>query len=178
MNLTAEQKYQLLLEIAQKTRDTLDLDEIMNHLLDTIRPVVDYDAAGVFVLNKDFNTDNHLPSKNVIEGVCWRGYHPMPDSGKDEMLTQGKGISGHVIFSGSSLIIPDVREDDRYIEGRKETLSEIAVPILRDGQPIGALNLESDPLDAFDQSHLEVLQFFADAASVALEKAILLRQLL
>ena len=89
MNLTADQKYQLLLEIAQKTRDTLDLDEIMNHILDTIRPVVDYDAAGVFVLNKDFSTD-HLPSRNVIVGVCWRGYHPMPDRGKDEMLTHGK----------------------------------------------------------------------------------------
>jgi sigma-B regulation protein RsbU (phosphoserine phosphatase) len=177
MNLTAEQKYQLLLEIAQKTRDTLDLDEIMNHILDTIRPVVDYDAAGVFVLNKDFSTD-HLPSKNVIAGVCWRGYHPMPDRGKDEMLTHGKGISGYVIFSGSSLIVPDVRKDDRYIEGRKETRSEIAVPILRDGQPIGALNLESDQLRAFDESHLGALQFFADAAAIALDKAILHRQLL
>ncbi len=178
MNLTADQKYKLLLEIAQKTRDTLDLDEIMNHILDTIHPVVNYDAAGVFVLNENFSPDTHLTSQDVIAGVCWRGYHPMPDKGKDAMLTHGKGISGHVIFTGASLIIPDVHKDDRYIEGRKETLSEIAVPILRDGQPIGALNLESDRWRAFDKSHLEALQFFADAAAIALDKAILHRQLM
>lgn len=178
MNLTSEQKYQLLLEISRKTSDTLDLDEILELLLETIRPVVDYDAAGVFVLNKNFSPGENLPSKNVIAGVCWRGYDPLPDRNNDAMLTHGKGIIGHVIFTGSSLVVPDVRQDEHYIEGRKETLSEIAVPILRGGHPIGALNLESDRVGTFDDSHLDTLLFFADAAAVALDKAILHRQLL
>ncbi len=94
------------------------------------------------------------------------------------MLTFGKGIVGHVIFSGSSLIIPDVRLDPRYIEGRSLTRSEIAVPIVRNNRAIGALNLESDQLSAYDESDLEVLQFFADAAAITIEKAMLHRQLL
>lgn len=177
MNITAEQKYQLLLEISQKVRDTLDLDEIMEHILDTIQTVVDYDAGGIFVLNQDLVHDRRLNPTNVIAGVCWRGFQP-PPPGEDEMLTHGKGIIGHVIASGESVIAPDVRLDPHYIAGRAETLSEIAVPILRGERAIGALNLESDRLRAYDESHLEVLQFFADAAGIALEKAMLHRQLL
>ena len=61
MNFTSDQKYQLLLEIAQKTRDTLDLDEIMVHLLDTIQTIVHYDAGGIFVLNQDIIEDTVTP---------------------------------------------------------------------------------------------------------------------
>lgn len=177
MNLTDRQKYQLLLEISQKIRDTLDLDEIISHLLNTVKTVVDYDAAGIFVLNQELVHISELPPTNKIAGVSWRGYDP-PPIGKDEMLTHGKGIIGYVITTATSLIVPDVRQDSRYIEGRRETLSEIAVPILRNQRSLGALNLESDHIDAYDKSDLEVLQFFADAAAIALEKAMLHRQLL
>jgi sigma-B regulation protein RsbU (phosphoserine phosphatase) len=177
MNFTSDQKYKLLLEIAQKTRDTLDLDEIMVHLLDTIQTIVHYDAGGIFVLNQDIIEDTQIPPANVIAGVHWRGYAP-PDGYKDDMFRQGKGLIGTVIHSGKSLVVPDVRLDERYIQGRRETLSEIAVPIRISDRAVGALNLESDKLNAYDQNDLEVLRFFADAAGIALEKAMLHRQIL
>jgi len=177
MKLTSEQKYQLLLEISQKIRDTLDLDEIMAHLLDTIKTVVDYDAAGIFMLNKDMVHRKQQSPVNVIAGINRRGFNPS-EIGNDEMFTLGKGIIGHVIHTGKSRVVPDVRLDEHYISGRKETLSEIAVPILRNERALGALNLESDHLNAFDKNDLEVLQFFADEAAIALEKAMLHRQLL
>ena len=176
MKLTTEQKYKLLLEISQKIRDTLDPDEIMAHLLDTIQTVLHYDAAGIFVLTQNILQDRQVTSQNVIAGMCWRGYDPLPKT--DEMLTLGKGIIGHVISTGNSLVVPDVRLNEYYVEGRKSTLSEITVPILRNERALGALNLESDQLGAYDHSDLEVLQFFADAAAITLEKAILHRQLL
>jgi len=177
MNFTSDQKYQLLLEIAQKTRDTLDLDEIMVSLLDTIQTIVHYDAGGIFVLNQDIIEDTQVPPANVIAGVHWRGYSP-PDGYKDDMFSQGKGLIGTVIHSGKSQVVPDVRLDARYIEGRQETLSEIAVPIRISDRAVGALNFESDKLNAYDQDDLEVLRFFADAAGIALEKAMLHRQIL
>ncbi len=94
------------------------------------------------------------------------------------MLSEGKGIIGFVINSKESLIIDDVRKDDRYIIGRKKTLSELAVPIIMNDKTIGALDVESDSLSAFNQNHLEILQFFADASAIALEKAILHHQIL
>jgi len=177
MQLTDKQKYQLLLEIAQKVGDTLDLDEIMDHLLDAVRTVVDYNAVGIFVLNQDLVHGRNKQPKEVIAGIARRGFDTKP-SELDPMLTLGKGIVGHVIRTNSSVVVPDITLDPHYIEGRKSTRSEIAVPIVRKGRAVGALNLESDQPSSYGESDLEVLQFFADAAAISIEKAMLHRQLL
>ncbi|MBN2256374.1 MAG: SpoIIE family protein phosphatase [Anaerolineaceae bacterium] len=177
MNLTDKHKYQLLLEISQKVRDTLDLDETMNHLLDTVKTVVDYDAAGIFILNQDLVHKRHEQPKGKIAGIAHRGYDHI-QNGQDDMLRFGKGITGHVISTNTSMIVPDTRLDERYVKARSQTLSEIAVPILRNKRAIGALNLESNQLSAYDESDLEVLQFIADAAAISIEKAMLHQQLL
>ncbi len=175
--LSDKKKYQLLLEISQKVRDTLDLDETMNHILDMVKSVVDYDAAGIFVLNQDLVHRKNEQPDAVIAGIARRGYDPRP-ADEDAMLRCGKGIVGHVIFTCSSLVVPDVRLNPFYIEGHSQTMSEIAVPIMRKDRAIGALNLESNRLAAYDDSDLEVLQFFADAAAISIEKAMLHKQLL
>ncbi len=177
MILTDKKKYQLLLEISHKVRDTLDLDEIMDHLLDTVKKVADYDAAGIFILNQDLVHTRDEQPEVMIAGVSRRGYDIKPDV-DDAMLRFGKGIVGHVIFSGESLVVPDVHRDARYVEGRHKTRSEIAVPIVRNNRTIGALNLESDHPNTYDETDLEVLQFYADAAAISIEKAMLHRQLL
>lgn len=176
--LSVEARYNLLLEISQKLRDTLDLDLILNHLLDSIQVFLDYDAAGIFVLNQVLVHSPYHRPRELIAGVVRRGFDTPLLPSEDPMLRSGKGITGHVIRTGESLIVPDVRKEPRYVIGRQTTLSEIAVPILRDGRPIGALNIESDQLAAFSEQHLELLQFFANAASISIEKAILHRQLL
>jgi sigma-B regulation protein RsbU (phosphoserine phosphatase) len=175
--LSAQEKYQLLRDLSFKIKDTLDLNVILNHLLDSLKSVIDYDAAGIFVLSEDIeHPDYHFPNQKIA-GIAKRGYgnHPVES---DEMLSKGKGIIGHVIKSKESIILEDVRLDSRYIVGRVETLSEIAVPIIRDERAIGALDVESDKLSAFDKHHLEILEFFADASAISLEKAILHHQIL
>jgi sigma-B regulation protein RsbU (phosphoserine phosphatase) len=94
------------------------------------------------------------------------------------MLQDGAGITGHVIRSGEIVRVPDVQRDPRYVEGRAGTRSEIAVPIVRAGRVIGALNLESDRVDAFASVDVETLEFFAEAAGIAIESAVLHERLL
>ena len=60
------------------------------------------------------------------------------------MLRSGKGIIGHVIHTGETVLAPDVQPDPRYIAGRAHTLSELAVPIVSEAGVIGCLNVESD----------------------------------
>ena len=175
--LSAEAKYRLLLEISQKISGTLDLDEILEHLLDAVRSVVEYDAAGIFVLNRADVYPRHGHLQDLIAGMATRGYDPLPPQ-SDPMRRLGKGIVGHVISSGECVVTPDVRRDPRYVAGRRRTLAEIAVPILIGNRPIGALNLESNCLGAFAASDAEVLRFFANAAAISIEKAILHRELL
>ena len=175
--LTAEQKYELLRDISTRIRGTFNLQEILNHLLDAVRTIIEYDAAGIFVLNEGpFHTRYHLP-QTVIAGIVQRGFDERPP-GTDEMLTKGKGIVGHVIHSGESIVINDIRTDPRYVEGRKATCSEIAVPLVREGRSYGALNLESDRANAYSEHDLEIMHFLADAASLSIDRAIVHEEIL
>jgi sigma-B regulation protein RsbU (phosphoserine phosphatase) len=169
--LSAKIKYEILRDISFRIRDTFNLDEILNHLLDTVEKVINYDAAGIFVLNQDVVLTPYYSPSRVISGIVQRGFDIQPPD-QDQMLTHGKGIVGYVVSTGESVIIPDVRLDPRYVVGRKKTLSEIAVPIFRAKSPIGALNLESDTPGAFNHDDLEVLRFLADTASISIEKAL------
>jgi GAF domain-containing protein len=75
MQLTDKKKYQLLYDISQQVRDTLDLDEILSHLLDTAKTVLDYDAAGIFVLNHDLLDERSVPPQQIpgrpTRMTCW-----------------------------------------------------------------------------------------------------------
>jgi sigma-B regulation protein RsbU (phosphoserine phosphatase) len=177
IELTPETKYQLLLTFLHKLRDTLDLEVILHQLLDTVDTIVTYDAAGVFILNEDLVFPGQSRPEGVIAAIATRGFYPTRDR-TDRMLAFGEGIIGHVIHTCTPIVAPDVRFNPHYIVGRPQTRSEIAVPIERDGRAIGALNLESDHLNAFDESDVEILRFFADAASLSVEKAMLHRRLL
>jgi phosphoserine phosphatase RsbU/P len=175
--LTAETKYKLLLQISHRIRDTLDVDEILEHMLDAVQSAVEYDAAGIFVLCEDLIPAPHQRPRELIAGVARRGFDPGSPQ-DDQMLSQGLGIIGDVIRTGAAAVIPDVRLDPRYVAGRAGTRSEIAVPIARNDRTIGALNLESDRLHAFDHGNIEILRFFADAAAIVIQRGILHRQLL
>ena len=166
----------LLLEISRRTRGTLELEEILQHLLDTLREVVAYDAAGIFVLRGDVDAPFGRRGA-LIAGMAERGFDRGPGA-SDPMLDLGRGVIGHVIRSGRPALVPDVRREPRYIAGRARTASEAAVPVLLDGRTVGALNVESDVLAAYDAADLETLGFFAEAAAIAIEKAMLHRRLL
>lgn len=170
--LTAEARCRLLLEVSQSVRGTLDLRETLDRLMDGLQSLLPYDAGGIFILHHEMSPPRVGPLGDQIAGVSWRGFTPRSPL-TDPMLNEGKGIVGHVIHTGEAVCAPDVRVDSRYIKGRDSTRSEVAVPILLDGRTIGALNLESDRITAFDRHDVEILCFFAEATAIAVEKAML-----
>jgi phosphoserine phosphatase RsbU/P len=174
--LSPEAKYRLLLKLSQEIGRSLDLQEVLRYLLDSVRTTVAYDAAGVFVLNRRVQLGQDT-SGRMIAGMAVAGFDDTPRD-EDPMLRRGEGIIGHVIATGQTVIAPDVRLNPHYVEGKASTRSEIAVPIVSGGDIIGALNLESDTLDAFSEADVEFLEFFAVAAAISIEKAVLHREML
>ena len=175
MTLTPELKYRLLLELSQRISRTLDLQAVLHDLLQALRSAIAYDAAGVFVLNRAVPLMRRN-DPNLIAGMLQVGFDTA--HADDPMLRSGKGIVGHVVHTGETVIAPDVRHDPRYVAGRRATLSELAVPIVSEAGVIGCLNVESDRAGAFAREDAELLEFFASAAAVSIEKALLHRQVL
>ena len=178
MTLSAEapERYELLLEMWQRISRTFDLPEILQHLLEVVHRTLPFDAAGVFVLSRFVD----LPGTDrdrAIAAMASVGFHP-DFAREDPMLKSGKGIIGHVIQTGHAVVSDDVCLDPRYVAGREATRSEVAVPIRSNGNVIGALNLESDRLAAYSEADARELAFFAAAAAISIEKAVLHHQVL
>ena len=78
IELTAEIKYKLLRNISHKIQGTLDLDKILNLLLDMLANIIDYDAAGIFILSEDINHPGYHYSKQKISCIVQRGFGNLP----------------------------------------------------------------------------------------------------
>ena len=174
-SLDPELRYRLLLDLARRINRSLDLQDLLSDLLASLRSALPYDAAGVFVLSRNAPPDPGNGT-HLIVGMATVGFDE-PGEG-DPMLGQGRGIVGHVVRTGETVVCPDVRQDPRYVAGRRATLSEAAVPIVSETGVLGALDVESDRLDAFGAADLELLEFLAGAAALVIERAFLHRELL
>ena len=73
-------------------------------------------------------------------------------------IAVGSGITGAVAATARPVIVKDTRLDDRYIVDGKRRLSEIAVPIMMDGQVFGVIDCEHSTKGFFTQKHLNMLQ--------------------
>ena len=65
-------------------------------------------------------------------------------------LKLGQGTVGTAVQEGHSILINDVRTDPRYIAVAPGAQSTLVVPLRHKGKLLGALNLLSNELNAFD----------------------------
>ena len=88
---------------------------------------------------------------------------------------------GRAILSRTLAHIPDVESDPEYGLGalaRAGTMrSIVAVPMLRDGEPIGGVVVWRSRPEPFDEEHIGLLQTFAEQASIAVENVRLFQAL-
>lgn len=99
----------------------------------------------------------------------------------DEILNKisiplGKGIVGEVALTGRAEIIDDTTKDKRYITDDKVRYSEIAVPIIANGEIIGVIDSEHTSKNFFSDDHLKTLQTIASLAATQLKSALNLQQ--
>ena len=74
-----------------------------------------------------------------------------------------QGLCGVVAESRESLIVGDVRKDPRWLPAFWTTQSEILVPIISESteRVLGAIDVESDKLDAFGEDDRDFLEHVA-----------------
>ncbi len=158
---------EVLLDITRALSSPFDLEEVIETIFTSLRQVVDYDAAAIYLVNR---------KTKLLELVSEHGYPTGSEHAFE--LQVGQGIVGWVAKTGEAVIVPDVRGDARYVAARAETRSELAAPMVIEGRTIGVFNLESDRDDSYHEGHLELLGAFASQAAVAVERARITGELL
>ena len=175
--LTTIDKLRMLLDITQKISRSLDLQEVLNQVMDTLDSLIPYDAAGIFVLecvDKDLVPEGEEPCSFKSEAV--RGYDI--DELSDLHLKLGEGLIGHVAMTREPIISPDVSQSPVYLNARDRTRSEMVAPIISNDEVIGVFDLESDQFDAYSKDDLDVLMLLAAQVAIIIEKVMLHEQLI
>ncbi len=90
-------------------------------------------------------------------------------------LRIGEGITGWVAREGLPLLVPDVRDDPRYVEASPMVMCEMAVPVKWGSEVMGVINLDHHQAGGFMEEDLEMLIAFGHVAGVALRNANVLR---
>jgi sigma-B regulation protein RsbU (phosphoserine phosphatase) len=173
--LSEAAKLRLLLEITRKISRSLNLEEVLAQVMDTLDSLLAYDAAGIYIIRRDLHTTEGGTASLVFHAEAVRGYDI--EELMELRLKLGEGLIGWVAQSGEAVAVPDVRLDARYVNARKETHSEVIAPIISNDEVIGVFDLESDKLNAYTEEDKELLMLLASQVAIIVEKAMLHEQL-
>ncbi len=165
--LQSEHQQRLLAEslrdITGVLTSTLDINEVIERILTNITRVVEHDAANVMLLSGDVL--NIVRSRGQpLEGVHleeWR-----------EPIRTFK-ILGQVRVTGKAIAVPDTQREPNWV-ARPESewiRSYATAPIRSRGKVFGFVNVSSKQAGFYSEVHANLLQAFADQASIAMENA-------
>lgn len=141
-------------EVYQKTVELINShpENLLFKLCELLKKeVYHYDWVGFYILD---------PSKNeLVLG---------PYVGKPTQHTHiavGKGICGQVAESGQTMVVQDVTQVDNYISCGLEVQSEIVVPVLKNGQFVAELDIDSHSPSPFTEEDSRFLGKICDLIS-------------
>jgi GAF domain-containing protein len=73
-------------------------------------------------------------------------------------IKKGRGVCGSSWAQEKTLIVPDVEKFPGHIACSSLSKSEIVLPIIRNGEVLGVLDVDSDELDQFDETDQQYLE--------------------
>ena len=146
-------RFELLARVSQVINSSLEPEKLLNLV---IREAVDVMRAtsGSLALIE--------PHTQLLEIQTAIGLSP---AARRLKLAIGRGVTGWVAKTGEPLRVPDARTDPRYISVRKDVRSELAVPLIVDGEIIGVLNVDSTRRNAFSADDEALLVALANHAA-------------
>jgi sigma-B regulation protein RsbU (phosphoserine phosphatase) len=155
----------LVRQVSAQVTGVFDLTELARRVTDLILHTFRYYYTALFILRPGQDTLQMEASASRSNG----------GDGASSLIQVrlGDGIIGHVAQTGTEILANDVNHEPRYryVEILPKTQSEVALPLKIENRVLGVLDVQSDQMNAFDETNLLVLRALADNIAMAVEHA-------
>jgi diguanylate cyclase (GGDEF)-like protein len=150
-----------LFEIGKLMGAELEPGVLLPRIGEVICQLIHASACSVMLLDAD---RQYLLSKEA--------YTLRPERGQSRSFRIGEGVAGSVIKCGEPALVPDVRQDPRFVvrAGPQTPItSMLCVPLIARGERVGVICATSTRPSAFDPAALELVQLIAGTVAVDIE---------
>ena len=160
-------------QIAFEVSSTLDLDMLLDNSLQALAALLGVDRGSVMLIEDD--TDHLVDRAMLGRSKDQVGYTRFPI---------GQGIAGWVAQQRKPALVPDVTDDDRWVNlphselGRKHVGAMALVPLIVQGEVTGVLSLSHDEVGYFTEGHMRLLGASAGAIALGINNARLYDEIL
>jgi len=152
-----------LYRINQRLVASLDGEILMKEVVDLLQQSFHYYHVQVYLINTD-QRDAILSqaSGQIGEQLKAIGYS----------ILSGEGIIGHVAYTGKPFVTNDVDKVVFFVRNPllPNTKSELATPIMIDGEVLGVLDIQQIPPQRLTERDLQIASAVAEQLAVALQK--------
>jgi sigma-B regulation protein RsbU (phosphoserine phosphatase) len=158
--LRASEVEPLLLEVADVVNTTLDLETTLRRVAELVRKVIDYEIFAILLLNEQ---------RQELYVRFHVGYPPKV--AERVRVKVGHGITGRAAQTRQTVLVPDVTQEESYIEALPNVCSELAVPLIVKNRVIGVIDIEAREKGYFTEEHKRLLTLIASRMAIGIENA-------
>jgi phosphoserine phosphatase RsbU/P len=150
----------LLLEVADVVNTTLDLETTLRRVSELVHNVIDYEIFAILLLNE--------PKQELY--IRFSVGYP-PGVAERIRVKVGQGITGRAAQTRQTVLVPDVTQEEAYIEALPNVCSELAIPLIVKNRVIGVIDIEAREKHYFTEEHKRLLTLIASRMAVGIENA-------
>jgi diguanylate cyclase (GGDEF)-like protein len=162
---TAQQRSDQLMALQTVSRtvaSSLELPEIMETVVRLLHDTFGYGLVSIYLLEQD-----------TLQLGAQVGY-PLDEIYRVMPISQG--ILGRTVRNKQTYFVRDVSSDPDFLRVAAEISAEICTPLMKEGEVLGVLNVESTPKRSLSEDDVNLLITFGNQVAVAIDNARLFRQ--
>ena len=148
------------------SRSTFDLQAVLDTLTESVARLCEADMATI--ARQKGSAYHYATVYNFPPGLEEYLKRVPHDPGRGSVI-------GRTLLEGRTVQIPDVLVDPEYkrldVQQKAGFRTTLGVPLLREGSPIGVVNLLRRTVRPFTEKQIELVTTFADQAVIAIENA-------